>query len=402
AMRRELALVEAARGPAAPQLSTPLHNLAATLERQGGDAHLAEVAALLRRAVAVHERASGARHPDTARALLRLGQFEADQGRHADADALFARAASGLDAPPGALPAGRAEVLAEVVAAQGRLQLEQLAYARAEPLLARAVALSTEALGADDPLTGRRLGEWAAALSGLGQPERAEPLLRRALAIAEQHAGARSAEAGDALNRLAALASSQRRHAEAEVLYQRALAIRAASWAAAPAAAYPAYRQGLDTLAFHFQAQGAPERAEPLFRRAVEVTESRQPPDPAALAQAALNLAENLRAQRRPAEAETWLRRALALETGRLGSDHPRPAQLQGRLAALRWTQGDAAAAETLYRQALATLAASPLADRGDSARLLDDLAALYRATQRPAEALASRRRAEALRLQRP
>lgn len=92
AMRRELALVEAARGPAAPQLSTPLHNLAATLERQGGDAQRAEVAALLRRALAIAEQHAGAGSAEAGDVLNSLAALASCQRHNAEAESLYQRA----------------------------------------------------------------------------------------------------------------------------------------------------------------------------------------------------------------------------------------------------------------------------------------------------------------------
>lgn len=76
-------------GLGSPGLGTSLNNLAMIYVRQG---RYAEAEPLLKRALAIQEKALGPDHPDVSNSLNNLATLYAGQGRYADADPLFKRA----------------------------------------------------------------------------------------------------------------------------------------------------------------------------------------------------------------------------------------------------------------------------------------------------------------------
>src|SRR5579885_2608874 len=142
-------------------------------------------------------------------------------------------------------------------------------YARAEPLLQRALAISEQALGPQHPHTATSLNNLARLYHDQGDYARAEPLLQRALAISEQALGPQHPHTATSLNNLAGLYHAQGDYARAEPLYQRALAI--SEQAVGPL--HPDTATSLNNLATLYRAQGDYARAEPLYQRALAIWE---------------------------------------------------------------------------------------------------------------------------------
>jgi tetratricopeptide (TPR) repeat protein len=97
---------------------------------------------------------------------------------------------------------------------------------KAEPLVARALAISEKALGPDHPAVATSLNGLAALYYDQGAYAKAEPLYTRALAIREKALGPDHPDVAQSLYNLALFCQSQGAYAKAEPLYTRALAIR--------------------------------------------------------------------------------------------------------------------------------------------------------------------------------
>ena len=110
-------------------------------------------------------------------------------------------------------------------ALQSRRALRTGAYAKAEPLYQRALAIHEKALGPDHPDTATALNNLAELYRATGAYAQAEPLYQRALAIREKALGPEHPDTATALNNLAELYHATGAYAKAEPLYQRALAI---------------------------------------------------------------------------------------------------------------------------------------------------------------------------------
>jgi CHAT domain-containing protein/tetratricopeptide (TPR) repeat protein len=152
----------------------------------------------------------------------------------------------------------------------GLLYYRQGAYARAEPLFVRALAIQEKARGAMHPKVATSLNNLAALYQSQGAYARAEPLLARALAIREKALAAMHPDVATSLNNLARLYQEQGAYGRAEPLLVRALAIHEK----ALGAMHPDVATYLNNLAGLYQAQGAYARAEPLYARAAEVQEA--------------------------------------------------------------------------------------------------------------------------------
>jgi tetratricopeptide (TPR) repeat protein len=87
-LKRSLAILEKALGPDHPDVAMSLNNLAALHEAQG---QYAQAEPLLKRSLAIREKAIGPDHPDVAVSLNNLGELYRAQGRYAQAEPLYKR-----------------------------------------------------------------------------------------------------------------------------------------------------------------------------------------------------------------------------------------------------------------------------------------------------------------------
>jgi tetratricopeptide (TPR) repeat protein len=165
------------------------------------------------------------------------------------------------------------------------------------------------------------LAEWA----------RAEPLMRRALAIDEASFGQQHPKVAIRLNNLAQLLQDTNRLDEAEPLIRRALAIDEASLEAQ----HPNVAIRLNNLAQLLQETNRLDEAEPLMRRVLAIDESSYGPQHPKVAIPLSNLARLLRVTNRLDEAEPLMRRALAIDEASFGPRHPNVARDLNNLARL-------------------------------------------------------------------
>jgi len=107
-------------------------------------------------------------------------------------------------------------------------------------------------------------------------------------------------------------------------------------------------------LAMMYQSRGDYTRAEPLYKRALEVEKKSLGENHPAYAASLNNLAELYKARGDYTRAEPLYKRALEIEKKSSGENHPDYAAGLNNLAGLYFAQGDYAKAEPLYRQALA------------------------------------------------
>ena len=212
---------------------------------------------------------------------------------HAEAVAAQADAA-GIAAPTGRL-----------MNQLGELFHTKAAYARAEPLHRRALAIGEASLGKDHPTVATALNNLAALLRDTNRLGEAEPLFRRALEIGEASLGKDHPTVAIDLNNLAELLGATNRLGEAEPLYRRALAIDEASLGKD----HPNVARDLNNLALLLRDTNRLGEAEPLVRRALAIDEASFGKDHPNVAIRLNNLAELLRATNRLGEAEPLSRR---------------------------------------------------------------------------------------------
>ena len=105
----------------------------------------------------------------------------------------------------------------------------------------------------------------------------------------------------------------------------------------------------LNNLAGLYRAQGRYAEAEPLYKRALAISEKALGPEHPDVGTSLNNLAVLYQAQGRYAEAEPLYKRALAIDEKALGPEHPDVATSLNNLAVLYGAQGRYAEAEPLF-----------------------------------------------------
>ena len=379
--KRALAISEKAYGPDDPSVAFPLDSLATTYSNQG---RYADAELLYKRALAIREKAFGPDDPFVAISLNSLGLLydhrERDQkpGRrilnHRPARPLcllrhcrkFPRFVEGV-------PGHRALL--------GAL----LAYADAEPLLQRALAIREKAFGPNDPYVAISLNNLGLFYDHRGRYADAEPLLKRALAICDKVLDPDHPDIAVSLNNLATLYSRQGRYADAEPLFKRALALREKALGPDD---NPEIAFLLNNLGTNYNEQGRYEDAWPLLKRSLEMREKLLGPDHPDVFASLNALAFLSESQSLHAEAEWLSKRSLAISEKALGPDHPDVAVSLNNLATLYSRQGRYADAEPLFKRALAINERALGPDHPYVAATLNSLAELYRMQGRYSDAL--------------
>ena len=125
-------------------------------------------------------------------------------------------------------------------------------------------------------------------------------------------------------------------------------------------------------------AQGLYAKAEPLYQRALAISEKALGPEHPDTATSLNNLAVLYNNQGLYAKAEPLYQRALAISEKALGPEHPATATSLNNLAVLYDSQGLYAKAEPLYQRALAISEKALGPEHPDTATSLNNLAALY------------------------
>ena len=160
--------------------------------------------------------------------------------------------------------------------------------------------------------------------------------------------GPDAAETATALNNLALTYQSIARYMEAEPLYRRAIEISEKVLGKD----HPAVAIRYNNLASLLQDQGKYDQAEPLYRRAIEIGEKVLGKGHPKVAIRYNNLAVLLQAQGKYDQAEPLYRRAIEIGEKVLGKDHPDVASGYNNLALLLQAQGKYDQAEPLFRRA--------------------------------------------------
>ena len=133
---------------------------------------------------------------------------------------------------------------------------------------------------------------------------------------------------------------------------------------------------------------GAYDRAEPLYRQALEIRKKALGEEHPDYATSLNNLAALYHAMGAYDRAEPLYRQALEIRKKALGEEHPDYATSLNNLAELYHAIGTYDRAEPLYRQALEIRKKALGEEHPDYATSLNNLAALYQATNRPQQAL--------------
>ncbi len=277
-----------------------------------------------------------------------LANVLAAEGRLAEAEAEYRRA---LELREAELPAGDPEIavsrsnLGLVVNSRGR-------HADAEVEFRKALALMEAALGPGHPAMGTFRNNLANSLSDQGKYAEAEQELRQALAVMEAALGPEHPDVALSLSNLAQVLGLEGKLAEAETLHRRALALR--ERVLEPG--HPEIGQSLNNLANLLHAQARFTEAEAMLRRALPLLEAALGPAHPDVAQLRSNLGLMLHAQGKYDEAEVQMRQALALWEQALGPEHENVGLAHNNIALVMYEREEYAQAEEEYRKALGVM----------------------------------------------
>ena len=278
-----------------------------------------------------------------------IGMFEAADPHQLREDALTV--AETLDA--GARQANEQlrdepEVLAEMSSVLGGVLSERAAYAKAEPLLAQALAIRRSRAQGDDAALADALGHYARVVMERS-PAEATPLAQEALDMRRRLYGAASVQAADSLLQVAQTLGLQGQPARAEALLREAIAIRGR-----PPVAPAALATMLSQLGTELEKQGRYPESVAAQEESLALRRTVLAADHPSMTESLNNLAVALKKSGRAQEAEPLLLEALASRRRVLGPRHPRVANVLSNLGDLERTLGRTEEAIAHQREALA------------------------------------------------
>jgi CHAT domain-containing protein/tetratricopeptide (TPR) repeat protein len=326
--------------------------------------------------------------------LLSLGRLYDQQGRHADAEALYSRAIA-IEEKGQSKDGERTGVLLDAL---GRNYMRRGLYPQAEAALKRSVEITEKRSGKDSIQTAIALNSLANLYREQGRYTDAEAVMLRSLALIGKGGSLLSGLLGTSplantligamYSNLAEIYQAQGRYAEAESTLKKAL----------DAAANDPDKSNLslvlNNMAVLYFQQGRYAEAEPLLRRSGEITEQFANSAPDKAFRFINNLAVLYHDMGRDAEAEALHKRSLAMREKALGADHPDVALSLSNLATLYYEREQYADAEPLLKRALAIWQKVYGPDHPAAAGGLGSLAEIYRHEGRLAEAGALYRQA--------
>jgi tetratricopeptide (TPR) repeat protein len=192
-----------------------LHNLGYLYADQG---KLAEAEAMYTRALQGKEEALGLKHTSTLDTVNNLGNLYKDQGKLAEAEAMYTRALQGYEA----LGPKHTSTL-DTVNNLGNLYKDQGKLAEAEATYTRALQGYEEALGLKHTSTLDTVNNLGNLYANQGKLAEAEAMYTRALQGKEEALGPKHTSTLNTVNNLGSLYADQGKLAEAEAMYNRAL-----------------------------------------------------------------------------------------------------------------------------------------------------------------------------------
>jgi eukaryotic-like serine/threonine-protein kinase len=327
-------------------------------------------------------------------------------------------------------------VQAKLMDTIGGLYLAIGAYDRAQPLLADALELRRQTVGAEPLDVAESLHHLAALAYQKGDHAGSETMYREALQLRRSLLGPKSLKAADSMAELGRVLVARGKFAEAEPLVRDALALRRSQLEPEHkdiadsllhglgrllgqqgkfAEAAEVYRQALaiyrklyggenpfvaaslNNLAVMLKELGDYRGAEALFRESLAMRRKLLGAEHPDVAASLANLASLLQDKREYPEAERFYRQALLLRRKLFGENHVRLAATMNNLGTLLATRGDYAGSEALHRQALAICRKEWGEDHAEVGASLYNLANVFYLKGQPAEAEKLQRQAIAV-----
>ncbi len=375
--RREL-------GPTAVPTALAERSLAGTLWQLG---KVARAETLYRQAAQSLGADSIGSRSDWVKALGGLGNTLMTQARFAEAESTYRRAlvAAEADSAKSELPA-RYSDLASALDRLGQV-------ATAESLMRRAVDLERAANGPDHPRVATPLGNLGVQLMRQNRFAEAEPLLREAVAIQLARLPNPHPRTSSNLSNLGAALFRQKKLAPAESLLRQAVAMQRALYGDV----HPTLGGTLLNLAAVLDDAGRPAEGAALKAEAKATLIKALGPDHPTVANAHQNIGVTLHRAGRHREALAEFEAALAIRVRKLPPGDPNTASSRAAVGGTLLDLGRGREAEVHLQEAYRIY--EPIREReaGQWKNVLGLLARLYRATGRPAEAVAMAARADSV-----
>jgi tetratricopeptide (TPR) repeat protein len=255
------------------------------------------------------------------------GIIERRSGHYVEAESLFIRAEGFYEK----IELKNPRYLTTLLRDLGSSKEDQGDYQGSIPFFEKALVISEEQLGENDPDTATSLNNLAGLYQAQGKYEEAKPLYLRDLAISEEQLGENHPDTAISLNNLALLCQNQGKYEEAKPLYLRALKIQEEQLGEN----HPDTAGSLNNLAGLYHAQGKYEEAKPLYLRALKIQEEQLGENHPNTATSLSNLAWLYHAQGKYEEAKPLYLRALKIREEQLGENHPNTATSLNNLAGL-------------------------------------------------------------------
>jgi tetratricopeptide (TPR) repeat protein len=319
-----------------------LHKMGNLYADQG---KLAEAEAMYSRALQGKEEALGPKHTSTLDTVNNLGLLYADQGKLAEAEVMYSRALQGYEEALGPKHTSTLNTVNNL----GNLYANQGKLAEAEAMYSRALQDKEEALGLKHTSTLNTVNNLGLLYASQGKLAEAEVMYSRALQGREEALGLKHTSTLQTVNNLGNLYASQGKLAEAEVMYSRALQ-------GYEEALGPKHTSTLDTvnnLGLLYADQGKLAEAEAMYSWALQGREEVLGPKHTSTLQTVNNLGNLYANQGKLAEAEAMYSRALQGKEEALGPKHTSTLTTVNNLGTLYADQGKLAKAEAMYSRAL-------------------------------------------------
>ncbi len=192
-----------------------IHSLGSFYTNQG---KMAEAEAMYRRALEGKEKAWGPEHTSTLDTVNNLGNLYKDQGKMAEAEAMYRRALEGYEKAWGPEHTSTLNTVNNL----GNLYIDQGKMAEAEAMYRRALEGKEKAWGPEHTSTLDTVNNLGNLYKDQGKMAEAEAMYRRALEGYEKAWGPEHTSTLNMVNNLGLLYKKQGKMAEAEAMYRRA------------------------------------------------------------------------------------------------------------------------------------------------------------------------------------
>jgi tetratricopeptide (TPR) repeat protein len=231
----------------------------------------------------------------------------------------------------------------------GVLFRERRQHARAQPLLEESLAMRRRLFGNEHKDVAVTLVELGRLYSDRGMSDRAEPLFEEALAVRRKVLGDEHRETAVSISQLGLLSWRRGELDAAERSFRQALAINRKT----VGEEHPNFASTLNNLALVLSDKKEYPAAEAMFRQAIVIHRKTNTAG-TGVAAALNNLGHPLREQAKYEEAMAAVGEAIAIAVAAGGDQHPDVATFKANLARVHLARNEAVRAEPLLREALA------------------------------------------------